>query len=139
MPHISFAHLLLKKYLVLLLLAVPLLAPAQRRAASRPRPTKAVVVAKKAAPSVQQPAFLRYLHSAWVDSLMRTLTPRQRVAQLFMLAAYSNKPAIYQDSISTLIKDYGIGGLIFFQGGPVRQTRLLNRFQSQSRVPLLVA
>ncbi|RZK50905.1 MAG: serine hydrolase, partial [Hymenobacter sp.] len=40
---------------------------------------------------------------------------------------------------STLIKDYGIGGLIFFQGGPVRQTRLLNRFQSQSRVPLLVA
>jgi beta-glucosidase-like glycosyl hydrolase/CubicO group peptidase (beta-lactamase class C family) len=70
---------------------------------------------------------------------MRSLTPRQRVAQLFMVAAYSNKPAIYQDSISTLIKDYGIGGLIYFQGGPVRQTRLLNRFQSQSRVPLLVA
>jgi beta-glucosidase-like glycosyl hydrolase/CubicO group peptidase (beta-lactamase class C family) len=56
-----------------------------------------------------------------------------------MVAAYSNKPAIYQDSISTLIKEYGIGGLIYFQGGPVRQTRLLNRFQSQSRVPLLVA
>jgi beta-N-acetylhexosaminidase len=70
---------------------------------------------------------------------MRTLTPRQRVAQLFMVAAYSNKPAIYQDSISTLINDYGIGGLIFFQGGPVRQTRLINRFQAQSRVPLLVA
>jgi beta-glucosidase-like glycosyl hydrolase/CubicO group peptidase (beta-lactamase class C family) len=56
-----------------------------------------------------------------------------------MVAAYSNKPAIYQDSISTLIKDYGIGGLIYFQGGPVRQARLLNRFQAQSRVPLLVA
>jgi beta-N-acetylhexosaminidase len=79
------------------------------------------------------------MHSPWVDSLMRTLTPRQRVAQLFMVAAYSNKPAIYQDSISTLINDYGIGGLIFFQGGPVRQTRLINRFQGQSRVPLLVA
>jgi beta-glucosidase-like glycosyl hydrolase/CubicO group peptidase (beta-lactamase class C family) len=82
---------------------------------------------------------LRYLHSAWVDSLMRTLTPRQRVGQLFMVAAYSNKPAIYQDSISTLIRENGIGGLIFFQGGPVRQTRLLNRFQKESRVPLLVA
>ncbi|RZL12433.1 MAG: serine hydrolase, partial [Hymenobacter sp.] len=130
---------MLKKYLLLLLLAVPLLAPAQRRPVAHPRPKKAVAVAKKAAPSVQQPAFLRYLHSPWVDSLMRTLTPRQRVAQLFMLAAYSNKPAIYQDSISTLIKDYGIGGLIFFQGGPVRQARLLNRFQGQSRVPLLIA
>ncbi|RZK58144.1 MAG: serine hydrolase, partial [Hymenobacter sp.] len=73
------------------------------------------------------------------DSLMRTLTPRQRVAQLFMVAAYSNKTRLDEDSVSTLIKDYGIGGLIFFQGGPVHQTRLLNRYQSQSRVPLLVA
>ncbi|MDJ0365112.1 glycoside hydrolase family 3 N-terminal domain-containing protein [Hymenobacter sp. H14-R3] len=131
--------MLLKKYLLLLLLAVPLLAPAQRRPIARPRPKPAAVITKKRPPSGQQPAFLRYLHSPWVDSLMRTLTPRQRVAQLFMLAAYSNKPAIYQDSISTLIRDYGIGGLIFFQGGPVRQARLLNRFQAQSRVPLLVA
>ena len=132
----------LKKYLLLLLLAVPLLALAQRRPTSptaHPHLKKAIAITKKAAPKSQQPAFLRYLHSVWVDSLMRVLTPRQRVAQLFMLAAYSNKPAIYQDSISTLIRDYGIGGLIFFQGGPVRQTRLLNRFQGQSNVPLLVA
>jgi len=132
--------LLTKKYLwLLLLLAAPLLAPAQHRPARRPHPRHAAPTPPKLAKVGQQPAFLRYLHSTWVDSLMRTLTPRQRVAQLFMLAAYSNKPAIYQDSISTLIKDYGIGGLIYFQGGPVRQTRLLNRFQRESRVPLLVA
>jgi beta-N-acetylhexosaminidase len=116
---------------------VPLLASAQRRPAARP----AKKVVRSVTPRVTSgaPGFLSYLHSPWVDSLMRTLTPRQRVAQLFMVAAYSNKPAIYQDSISTLINDYGIGGLIFFQGGPVRQTRLINRFQAQSRVPLLVA
>ncbi|MVN78555.1 serine hydrolase [Hymenobacter sp. HMF4947] len=126
------------KYLLLFLLLVgPLLAVGQRRSAARP--TKKTVALKPAPVSGTTPAFLRYLHSPWVDSLMRTLTPRQRVAQLFMVAAYSNKPAIYQDSISTLIKQYGIGGLIYFQGGPVRQTRLLNRFQSQSQVPLLVA
>ncbi|QKG57449.1 serine hydrolase [Hymenobacter sp. BRD128] len=134
-----------KKYcLFLLLLALPLLSPAQRRAASHSHAKKALPAspkagASKAVASGQTPGFLRYLHSPWVDSLMRTLTPRQRVAQLFMVAAYSNKPAIYQDSISTLIKDYGIGGLIFFQGGPVRQARLLNRFQRESQVPLLVA
>lgn len=145
-----------KKYLLLLFaLASPLLGLAQRRPAARPATQK--TVASRAAASAalkkkqaaadlakrpaagRQPGFLRYLHSAWVDSLMRTLTPRQRVGQLFMVAAYSNKPAIYQDSISTLIRDNGIGGLIFFQGGPVRQTRLLNRFQKESPVPLLVA
>ena len=125
-----------KKYLwLLLLLAAPLLAPAQRRPARH----HAAPTPPKTANTGQPPAFLRYLHSGWVDSLMRVLTPRQRVAQLFMVAAYSNKPAIYQDSISTLIRDYGIGGLIYFQGGPVRQARLLNRFQGESRVPLLVA
>jgi len=129
-----------KKYLLfLLLLASPLLAPAQRRPAARPASKKTAASLPKPRPASQQPGFLRYLHSVWVDSLMRTLTPRQRVGQLFMVAAYSNKPAIYQDSVSMLIKNNGIGGLIFFQGGPVRQTRLLNRFQKESSVPLLVA
>jgi len=128
-----------KSLLFLLLLAAPLLAPAQRRPAAKITAKAASKTARPAAPAATAPGFLQYLHSPWVDSLMRSLTPRQRVAQLFMVAAYSNKSAIYQDSISTLINDYGIGGLIFFQGGPVRQTRLLNRFQGQSRVPLLVA
>ncbi|MFD1871629.1 glycoside hydrolase family 3 N-terminal domain-containing protein [Hymenobacter bucti] len=126
-----------KLLLLALLLSAPLLAPAQRRPVARPIKK----IARPAAPRATgvAPGFLSYLHSPWVDSLMRSLTPRQRVGQLFMVAAYSNKPAVYQDSISTLIKDYGIGGLIYFQGGPVRQARLLNRFQAQSRVPLLVA
>ncbi|GAB3328760.1 glycoside hydrolase family 3 N-terminal domain-containing protein [Hymenobacter humi] len=70
---------------------------------------------------------------------MKVLTPNQRAAQLFMVAAYSNRTRVDEDSISALIQQYGIGGLIFFQGGPGRQARLLNRYQSQSKVPLLVA
>ncbi|MGI4875809.1 MAG: glycoside hydrolase family 3 N-terminal domain-containing protein [Janthinobacterium lividum] len=119
----------LKYLLFLLLLVAPLLAPAQHR------PTK-----KVAAPTLPAgPDFLRYLHSPWVDNLMRTLTPRQRVGQLFMVAAYSNKSRVDEDSIALLVRDYGIGGAIFFQGGPVRQARMLNRLQAPSRVPLLVA
>ncbi|RZK11504.1 MAG: serine hydrolase, partial [Hymenobacter sp.] len=124
-----------KSLLLLLLLAGPLLAPAQHRPAARPLPK----TVRPVVPAALAPPFLQYLHSPWVDSLMRRLTPRQRVAQLFMVAAYSNKNRVDEDSISTLIKDYGIGGLIFFQGGPVRQTRLLNRYQGQSQIPLLVA
>lgn len=130
------------------LLATPLLSQAQRRPApARPKtaaPARAKTAAAKkvaplTAPAPGAPAFTRYLHSPWVDSLMRVLTPDQRAAQLFMVAAYSNRKRIDEDSISTLIQQSGIGGLIFFQGGPGRQARLLNRYQSQSRVPLLVA
>ncbi|WP_243651262.1 glycoside hydrolase family 3 N-terminal domain-containing protein [Hymenobacter gummosus] len=114
--------------------------PAAKAAKPVPKTTAAQkAAAAKARPAAQQPAFLQYLHSPWVDSVMRTLTPDQRVAQLFMVAAYSNRQRIDEDSISTLIQQSGIGGLIFFQGGPVRQARLLNRYQAQSRVPLLVA
>ncbi|MCI1187044.1 serine hydrolase [Hymenobacter sp. DH14] len=137
------------KYLLLgWLLAAPLLGQAQRRPApvrsASPARSRAKATAVKKAlprpvPVPGAPAFTRYLHSRWVDSLMRALTPDQRAAQLFMVAAYSNRKRIDEDSISALIQQSGIGGLIFFQGGPVRQAKLLNRYQSQSKVPLLVA
>ncbi len=78
-------------------------------------------------------------NTRWADSVMKTLSPDERIAQLFMVAAYSNKEKDHVASIDTLIKKYRIGGLIFFQGGPVRQAILTNHYQSISRVPLLVS
>ncbi|MBC6696511.1 glycoside hydrolase family 3 N-terminal domain-containing protein [Hymenobacter puniceus] len=105
------------------------------------RPATPKTTAKAAPKTRNQPVpFAGQLAaSRWVDSVMATLTPDQRVAQLFMVAAYSNRKRIDEDSITALIQQYGIGGIVFFQGGPVRQSRLLNRYQSQSKVPLLVA
>ncbi|GGK66154.1 glycoside hydrolase family 3 N-terminal domain-containing protein [Rufibacter glacialis] len=75
----------------------------------------------------------------WVDSVYQTLTPDQRLGQLFMVAAYSNKSQSHVREIEHLITQYGIGGVMFMQGGPVRQAHLTNRYQSISKVPLLVA
>lgn len=74
----------------------------------------------------------------WVDSLMETMTVEEKIGQLFMVAAYSNNNASNEAEIEKLIKNYHIGGLICMQGGPVRQVRLLNNFQSISEIPLLV-
>jgi beta-N-acetylhexosaminidase len=74
----------------------------------------------------------------WVDSIFKSMSPQQRLGQLFMVAAYSNKDEKHAQDIEKLINEYYIGGLIFFQGGPVRQAVLTNRFQAQSRVPMLV-
>ena len=57
----------------------------------------------------------------WADSVFTTLTPDDRIAQLFMVAAYSNKGPSHVEKISKLIGEYKIGGLIFFKGGPLRQ------------------
>jgi len=75
----------------------------------------------------------------WVDSVYNKLTFDERIGQLFMIAAYSNKDSVHANKIDKLIRDSKVGGVIFFQGGPVRQAILTNRFQSKSRLPLLIA
>lgn len=75
----------------------------------------------------------------WVDSIFNSMTFEDRLGQLFMVAAYSNKDHRHENEISKLIQEQKLGGLIFFQGGPVRQARLTNRYQEQSTVPLFIA
>ena len=74
----------------------------------------------------------------WADSVFSTLSLDERIAQLMMVAAYSNKDAKHEAEIETLVRERNIGGLIFFQGGPVRQARLTNRLQAAARTPLLL-
>jgi len=75
----------------------------------------------------------------WVDSVFRRLSLDEKIGQLFMVAAYSNKDEKHYREIEKLIKDYHIGGLIFFQGNPYKQAQLTNRYQAKSEVPLLIA
>lgn len=74
----------------------------------------------------------------WVDSIYTNLSFDERVGQLFMVAAYSNKDQEHVKGVDKLVTDYKIGGLIFFQGGPLRQARLTNRFQAEAKVPLFI-
>src|SRR5680860_659964 len=85
------------------------------------------------------PEFLQYANSTWVDSVMKSLTPNERIAQLIMVAAYSNRGEEHRQEILELIKNQKIGGLIFFQGGPIRQVNQMNEYQAASKVPLLGA
>ncbi len=75
----------------------------------------------------------------WVDSVYQSLTPDQRLGQLFMVAAFSNKDAAHVRQIDELITRYNLGGLIFMQGGPYRQAVLTNRYQKEARTPLLIS
>jgi len=85
-----------------------------------------------------QPPFLD-LESKWVDSVYASLNTDERLAQLFMIAAWSNKDMKHVRQIDSLVSKYNIGGLIFMQGGPVRQTKLANYYQTRAKTPLLMS
>ncbi|HVW13260.1 MAG TPA: glycoside hydrolase family 3 N-terminal domain-containing protein [Mucilaginibacter sp.] len=75
----------------------------------------------------------------WVDSVYKKLNKKQRIAQLFFVRAHTNRGQAYEDSVGNVIKDQQVGGLVFFQGGPVQQLQLINKYQKLARVPLLIA
>ncbi len=75
----------------------------------------------------------------WADSVFQTLSVDERIGQLFMVAAYSNKDKKHVNDVRKLVRKYKIGGLIFFQGGPVREARLTNSYQQLAKVPLLIS
>lgn len=91
----------------------------------------------KAEDTVRRPK--NKLADKWVDSVYNTMSQHERIGQLFMIAAYSNKDSAHIREIDSLIVKYKIGGLIFMQGGPMRQARLTNRYQTESKIPLMIA
>ncbi|MBC5994310.1 glycoside hydrolase family 3 protein [Pontibacter cellulosilyticus] len=77
--------------------------------------------------------------SFWVDSVFNALTPDERIAQLIIIEAFSDKGAKYEADVMRLIKQYKVGGLIYFQGGPMQQAKLTNKYQAASKVPLFIS
>lgn len=81
--------------------------------------------------------------NAWADSVLKTLSPEQQIAQLMVvrLSSYDskNKTAIfYEEKVDSLVKQYNIGGICLFQGSPVKQATIINRLQAAAKTPILI-
>ena len=75
----------------------------------------------------------------WIDSVFNSLTPAERIGQLIMVEVSPGGKDAGDNEILDLIRDYNIGGVVFRQGGPVRQAHMTNRFQSAAITPLMIA
>ncbi len=75
----------------------------------------------------------------WVKKQFRKLNKNQRIAQLMIVRAHSNLGAEHIQEVTHLIQKYNVGGLCFFQGGPVRQAILTNRYQQIAKTPLMIS
>lgn len=76
--------------------------------------------------------------SSWADTQLQSMSLDQKIGQLFMIAAYSNKGEEYEKQLATSIQKYHVGGIIFFQGSPKRQALMTNRYQKAAAIPLMI-
>lgn len=75
----------------------------------------------------------------WVDSVYKAMNNDERLGQLFMIRAHSDKGPDHVKLVEKQIRQFHVGGLCFFQGTPEKQLELVNKYQSLAKVPLMVA
>jgi len=79
----------------------------------------------------------------WADSVLNSLTPDQRIAQLMVLRLssydFKTKTALYFDSlVKEKVKRFNVGGICLFQGSAVKLGGIVNELQSMAQTPLMV-
>lgn len=90
----------------------------------------------------------------WARKTLQSLTLRQKIGQLFMVAAISCEDQkeealaaslfkcpyrMDQSYIEYLIREYGVGGIIFlYKSMPEQQIDCTNHYQAISKIPLLI-
>jgi beta-N-acetylhexosaminidase len=74
----------------------------------------------------------------WVDSVFKSLSKEEKIAQLMVIRAHSNFGADHVASVTELVRKYNVGAFCWFQGGPLRQANLNNYYQSIARTPIMM-
>jgi beta-N-acetylhexosaminidase len=78
---------------------------------------------------------------AWADSVYKTLSEDERIAQLMVVRLSEKTPngvLYYDKKVGELVKQYNIGGVCLFQGGPVWQAGAVNRLQAMAKTPIMM-
>jgi beta-N-acetylhexosaminidase len=75
----------------------------------------------------------------WVNSQLQSMSLDQKIGQLFIIRAYSRNDVMEERTIEEYIRTFHIGGLCFFQGSPLAQVSLVNKYQQASRIPMFIA
>ncbi len=88
----------------------------------------------------KKPDFVTFINQKhdWVESVFQSLSPKEKIGQLFLVRAHTNLGEKYIDSVKQIIAKEQLGGLVVFQGGPVRHANMFNQYQQVSKVPLLI-
>ncbi|NJB70303.1 beta-glucosidase-like glycosyl hydrolase/CubicO group peptidase (beta-lactamase class C family) [Saonia flava] len=78
------------------------------------------------------------MQQGWVNMKYSSMSLEEKIGQLFMVSIGSNESEESTEKIKALIQEQHIGGIVFLRGGPYRQAKLTNEYQSLSKIPLLI-
>jgi beta-N-acetylhexosaminidase len=87
-------------------------------------------------------AFSRTREETWTDKTLRSLTLREKIAQLVQIRVpgkFINRRGPEFQAIREQIRQYRVGGVVLFAGNVYESAILLNELQTISKLPLLVA
>lgn len=74
----------------------------------------------------------------WVDSVMRRLTLKERIGQLFIYTIAPQLNKANKELLRKVVEDYKVGGLLFSGGLMQNQVALTNDAQRMANVPLMI-
>ena len=86
----------------------------------------------------KKPDFLTQTNEKWVDSVFNTLTLDEKVGQVLMPRGNFSGRGYEPEKLKEWIRDYKLGGLVFFAGQPTMQAQITNELQRISKVPLMI-
>src|SRR5215212_4500768 len=81
--------------------------------------------------------------NAWVDSVFKTLSQDEKIAQLMVVRGSSTDPAtrrpvLYTKEVEEQVRKYNVGGICMFQGGPIAQANFINYMQGIAKTPVMI-
>jgi len=81
--------------------------------------------------------------TAWVDSVFKTLSPDEKIAQLMVVRGSAidpktRKPHLFTKEVEEQVKKYNVGGICMFQGGPLAQANFINYMQGIAKTPIMI-
>lgn len=79
------------------------------------------------------------LAQQWAGDVLQTMSLDEKIGQLIHIASWSDRGEEHREYVLRMIRDYHIGGIIFFQGDPLTQAVRTNEYQAASIIPLMVS
>ena len=74
----------------------------------------------------------------WIKSSIKSMTIREQIAQLFVIVCHPRQGEAHISKVLETIQAEQVGGLIWGECKPTDYIHLLNQFQAQVRIPMMV-
>jgi beta-N-acetylhexosaminidase len=91
-----------------------------------------------AATAQKAPDFLTQHNAAWVENTLKGMTIDEKIGQLFMPRGNYSGKGYEPEKLLKWVKEYHLGGIVFFAGQPTMQAKITNDLQAASKIPMFV-